>query len=92
MIDYEKEPEKQTFHPEHLKEGVHFEHDGFTEKKMRSWFIEGNEDTGKVKWDLTELRVTKIPVLKPVDPDYADLDPPRKEEVYNLLMATCVVT
>ena len=85
LVDYERDPEKQSFHPEHLKEGVHFEHDGFTEEQMRSWFTQDNE--GDIRWNVEELQVTRMQVLKPVDP----ADTARKDEVHNLLMVNCVV-
>ena len=86
LMDYERDPTKQIFHPVHLKEGVHYEHDGFTEEIMKEWFSEGGDS-----WDLKELQVTKVPIVTPVDPDYEELIPRRQVETYNLLMTTCTL-
>ena len=41
IMDYERDPKKQIFHPIHLINGEHYEHDGFTEKIVRDWFEKG---------------------------------------------------
>jgi SAM-dependent methyltransferase len=41
IMDYERDPMKQIFHPIHLINGEHYEHDGFTEKIVRDWFEKG---------------------------------------------------
>ena len=71
--------------------GVHYEHDGFTEATVRQWFAQGNMDNPNKVWDLDHLEITRVPLLCPVDPDFRDLVPERKEEVYNILVITCVV-
>ena len=41
IMDYERDPKKQIFHPIHLINGEHYEHDGFTEEIVRDWFEKG---------------------------------------------------
>ena len=89
LMDYEHDKTKQIFHPEHLKEGEHYEHDGFVEKDVRKWFKKGNHGKSKKKWDLKTLDIKKVPYLAPVDPDWEELVPERKLEIYNMFVVTC---
>lgn len=90
IMDYERDPKKQIFHPIHLINGEHYEHDGFTEKIVRDWFEKGNTMEGtERKWDLDTLTITKVPFLCPVDPVWFNIVPKRVEETYNMLMITC---
>ena len=90
IMDYEQEAMKQIFHPIHLIKGEHYEHDGFVEKTIQDWFKKGNFLVdSKKKWDLETLEITKVPFLVPVDPEWKELIPKRKEEVYNMFTITC---
>ena len=90
IMDYEQEPMKQKFHPVHLVQGKHYEHDGFVEKTVQDWFKKGNSlMESRKKWDLESLEITKVPFLKPVNPKWKDLIPKRKQENHTMLMITC---
>ena len=88
VMDYEHDDTKQIFHPEHIKIGDHYEHDGFSIDRVQEWFVNGN-NRSTTKWDLDTLEISTVPFLAPVDPDEYDLVPKRKEETYNIIIATC---
>ena len=88
MMDYEHDDTKQIFHPEHIKIGDYYEHDGFSIDQIREWFEKGNKSSTS-KWDLDTLEIFRVPFLSPVDPDECNLVPKRREETYNIILATC---
>ena len=88
VMDYEHDDAKQIFHPEHIRIGDHYEHDGFSIDQVQEWFVNGN-NRSTTKWDLDTLEISKVPFLAPVDPEEYDLVPKRIEETYNIIIATC---